>query len=335
MKKQRLEWKVGLFVFISLVLLAALMLGFSKGLTFFQPTYTINLVSSDVGGLKPRSAVLMSGVQIGTVSDISLAPDGKSVTLLLRIYKQYVIHKDAKFVIEQSGFLGDQYVGISPTRNAADVYHDGDRAEAEPPFNFTETARTASGLVARVDETAGRLNAMIDDLRRLLLNEETFTNLALTTENLRTVSAHAMQTVDGVNAAVDKVNRLLESNSPAVSVSVTNLAAFSGDLKRFSAGLNTLLTTNAPQVDAAISNIAVSTETLRAMVTDLRDGKGAAGKLLRDEQLSASLSQIASNLSITTSNLNRLGLWGILWQKKPKRTSPPPEPLTSPKASTR
>ncbi len=70
------------------------------------------------------------------------------------------------------------------------------------------------------------------------------------------------------------------------------------------------------------------------MVKDMQDGKGAAGKLLRDEQLSASLSLITSNLSITTSNLNRLGLWGILWQKKPKK-SPPPEPLTSPKTRSR
>ena len=66
----------------------------------------------------------------------------------------------------------------------------------------------------------------------------------------------------------------------------------------------------------------------------MQAGKGLAGKLLENEEIAANVSQIVSNLSITTSNLNRLGLWGILWQHKPPRTNapaPPREPLTAPK----
>src|SRR5579859_2918248 len=100
MSKPRLEWRIGLFVFIGLALLAGLLIEFSKGVTFFRPTYAIYLHSSNVGGLKPSAAVLMSGVQVGTVSDIQLAPDGKSVTMTLRLYKQYQIHKDAGFIID-------------------------------------------------------------------------------------------------------------------------------------------------------------------------------------------------------------------------------------------
>ena len=39
MKPSRLEAKVGLFVFIGLGLLAVLLIQFSKGTTFFRPTY--------------------------------------------------------------------------------------------------------------------------------------------------------------------------------------------------------------------------------------------------------------------------------------------------------
>src|SRR5689334_22433588 len=112
MTQSRLEWKVGLFVFIGLALLAALLVEFSKGLTLFRPTYTLYLRADNVGGLKPRAGVMMSGVQVGTVSEIELAPDGKSVVITLRLYKQYAVHKDADFIIDQSGFLGDQFVAI-------------------------------------------------------------------------------------------------------------------------------------------------------------------------------------------------------------------------------
>ena len=119
MEKSRQEIKVGLFVFIGLVLLAVLLIQFSKGTSLFRGTYELRLHASNVGGLKQRASVLLAGVQVGDVSDIQLAPDGKSVTILLRIYKDYKIYHDARFVIQQSGFLGDQYVAIIPTANSA------------------------------------------------------------------------------------------------------------------------------------------------------------------------------------------------------------------------
>ncbi len=112
MEQKRLETKVGLFVFIGLVLLAVLLIQFSKGTSVFHGTYELRLHASNVGGLKPRAAVLLAGVQIGSVSDIQLADDGKSVTIFLKIYKKYKIYSDSRFVIEQSGFLGDQYVSV-------------------------------------------------------------------------------------------------------------------------------------------------------------------------------------------------------------------------------
>src|SRR5262245_19040154 len=108
MSKSRLEWRVGLFVLVGLLLLAALLIQFSKGTTFFRPTMHILLRAGNVGGLKLRAQVLMAGVQVGSVSDIRLGPQGTNVTITLKIYSQYIVHKDARFLIEQSGFLGDQ-----------------------------------------------------------------------------------------------------------------------------------------------------------------------------------------------------------------------------------
>ena len=86
MDKSRLEIKVGLFVFIGLALLAVLLIQFSKGASLFRGTYELRLNASNVGGLQQRAKVLLSGVPVGSVSDIQLADDGKSVTILLKIY---------------------------------------------------------------------------------------------------------------------------------------------------------------------------------------------------------------------------------------------------------
>ena len=105
MEQKRLETKVGLFVFVGLVLLAVLLVQFSKGTSLFHGTYELRLHASNVGGLKQRASVLLAGVQVGSVSDIKLADDGKSVTIVLSVYKKFKIYRDARFVIEQAGFL--------------------------------------------------------------------------------------------------------------------------------------------------------------------------------------------------------------------------------------
>ena len=95
-----------------------LLIQFSKGTSLFRGTYLLNLHAANVGGLKERAGVLVSGVQVGSVSKIVLAGDGKSVTIVLQIYKDCPIYHDARFVIESAGFLGDQYVAVIPTTNS-------------------------------------------------------------------------------------------------------------------------------------------------------------------------------------------------------------------------
>jgi phospholipid/cholesterol/gamma-HCH transport system substrate-binding protein len=318
MNKSRLEWKVGVFVFIGLALLAALLIEFSKGVTFFRSTYVIYLKAVNVGGLKPKAAVLMSGVQVGTVDDIELAPDGKSVTISLRLFKQFLIHKDAEFIIDQAGFLGDQYVAIRPTKNADPPFHDQDHTTAEAPFNLQEFTRSATGFIQRIDETVQKLDEALANVTRLVLNPETLTNLALAVGNLRGFSERALLVANNLNG-------VLTTNSPAISQSASNLVVFSQRLDQLGDALNGIVDTNRQSIQVTVSNLQTSTETLKSLLSDVQAGKGLAGELLRNERIATNVADIAQNLSITTSNLNRLGLWKVLWQHKPPKSRPAPE----------
>jgi phospholipid/cholesterol/gamma-HCH transport system substrate-binding protein len=327
MNQSRLEGKVGLFVFIGLVLLAVLLIQFSKGTTFFRSTYDLRLRASTVGGLKPRAQVLMSGVQVGTVAGIQLAPDGRSVTITLRIYRPYQVYRDARFAIEQSGFLGDQYVGILPTKNQGDTFGPGDEAKAEAPLDIQEAARSAVGFIQHLDSAATNINDALVEARRTVLSARALTNLSVTFENFHAVSERSLSVVDDVGA-------LVGDNRPTIAASVSNLLFFSEQINQSAAVVRDLLATNSPEIETAVRNLESSTATLKEMLEDVRAGKGLAGKLLENGEIAANVSQIVSNLSITTSNLNRLGLWGILWQRKPARTNGFPTargPLTAPK----
>lgn len=326
MNKTRLEWRVGLFVLIGLLLMAALLIQFSKGASLFRSSYTILLRSGDVAGLKANADVLMAGVRIGSVGNVELAADGKTVIIPLHILSRYQIKKDARFVISQSGFLGDQYVGIIPTENKGDVFRNGEQAQSEPPFNLQEAARTAAGFVERINEMAKQMSETMVDLRKFVLNRETLTNVAISVENMRNASDRAV-------ALLDNINRVVSSNQPPLMVSSSNLLVFSRQLNTFADQLNRLVNTNTDSINATVKNLESSSETLKTVMADVQAGKGTVGTLLRNDQLAANMEQIASNLNITSSNLNRLGLWGILWKKKEPRPEPAAQPLASPKNS--
>jgi phospholipid/cholesterol/gamma-HCH transport system substrate-binding protein len=313
-KKSRLEIKVGVFVFIGLALLALLVIQFSKGTSLFRGTYELHLTAANVGGIKPRAAVLLAGVQVGSVTDVKINDGGTNVTMILKIYKDYPIYGDARFVIEQSGFLGDQYISVNPTDNKLPPLTNNADVSCDAPFNLQEVARSASGFIQQIDGTAKKLDASITDLRAQVLNAQTLSSFGVAMTNMRAFTAQALD-------AVQNINTLVATNGTQVGTAVSNLVYFSTQMTQLAASAENLLTTNGENIGVATKNIEDISVNLKQVSSDLRAGKGLAGTVLQNEELATNVQLIAANLAITSSNLNRQGLWGILWSHKPQATN--------------
>jgi phospholipid/cholesterol/gamma-HCH transport system substrate-binding protein len=234
--------------------------------------------------------------------------------MLLKLYSEYPIYHDARFVIEQSGFLGDQYVSVIPTTNALPVLTNNADVQCQSPFNLQEVARGAAGFIQRIDETAKKLDASVTDLRAQVLNAETLANFGTSITNLKIFT---QQAIDSVN----NINILIASNGTQVSIAVSNAALFSTELLQLADSAQAILATNSVNINQATKDIADTTVIFKQLATDLQAGKGLAGAILQSPELATNLQSIASNFSVTSSNLNRLGLWGILWSHKPADTN--------------
>ena len=316
MDKSRLEIKVGLFVFLGLALAGVLIIQFTKGTSLFRGHYQLRLNAVNVGGLKERADVLLAGVRVGNVNQIHLAPDGKSVNIELQIYKDFPIYHDARFVIESSGFLGDQYVSVIPTTNALPVLTNGEEVVCQEPFNIQEVARSTAGFIKRIDETARKLDDSVTDLRAQVLNAQTLGSFGAAITNLRVFSEQAVATLNNVSLVIT-------TNRSQVAAAVSNAVYFSSQLNHLADTAQDVLATNSVNIATATKNIADASATVKALTADLQAGQGLAGAVLRDPQLATNLQSVAANLAVTSSNLNRLGLWGILWSHKPAATNPP------------
>ena len=227
------------------------------------------------------------------------------MTILLKIYKNFKIYHDARFVIEQSGFLGDQYVSVISVSNPPPVLTNGAEVECQEPFNLQEVARCAAGFVQRIDETAKKLDASVTDLRRVVLNANTLTNFAIAINNMRTVSEQAMGTVNDINA-------IIATNGAQVGLAVSNVAVLFAGLTRMADSADSLAGDERRRKSPPrCNNIKSSTDALKKMMDDLQAGQGLAGTLLQNPQLATNVQAIADNLSVASSNLNRLGLWAF------------------------
>jgi phospholipid/cholesterol/gamma-HCH transport system substrate-binding protein len=316
MSERRLAWRVGLFAAVALVVGAALLFMFSKGATLFTPTYELRLKARTVAGLRGGAAVLLSGIIIGNVLDADVGPEGRGVLIRVKIKAKYRIHSDARFVIEQIGFLGDQYVAIYPQENKGDVLAPGAIVDLEEPFNFQEIGRSAADLIDEFSQTAKLLTESMDRASKTVFSQQALTNTSAALANFRVVSEKAV-------AAIDAISGLVQSNAAPVGLAVTNLVQFSDDLEKLAVDVREMVGTNRHELTLAIKNFQTTTRVLEGMARDIEAGKGLAGTLLRDAGLQTNVANLVGNLTTLSSNLNKYGL--LYKPKKPKPVEESPK----------
>ena len=312
--KTKTEWKVGLFLAISLVVTAVLVINFSKGTSPLTKIYTIHLTTKNVDGLVKNAVVMMAGVPVGKISAIHLNTDDYIVTLDAKIKAEYQILADAKFFIETAGFLGDKYIGVIPGDNKLPPLQNGATVVCQESFDLVRAARSATDLMDELKTVASQITNIVNRIDSKLLDEQTLTNLAAGLSNLREISAEA-------SATIAAVNQLILTNTPPINDAIENVVTFSEQLKDAGTDLRSLISTNRVVIDESLANIKETTESLRNLVAAAEQGKGLAGKLFSDEELARNFSTLSSNLVDVSAKLNRGGLWGILWADKNKNTN--------------
>lgn len=314
MSEERYTTRVGLFVFVGVVLIGALMLNFSRGVGTFKAKYSIVMRVRNVAGLKERSPVLLSGVQIGNVVSVDLDRKDKGALVRLRILKDYPLRDDARFVIEQQGVLGDQFVVIYPGTAEGSFLKDGDEVQGMDAFNLQEVARSTTDLLKRFDQLGATVGEAIDRVNKQILNPETLSNLSQTIGNFKNVSDRTMGLVENVSTVVT-------NNAPAFTLALSNLHAFSRNLEKVAMEVDEAIITNRVELNESMKNLRDVTESLKKMTAEMQSGKGLVGGLLKDEELRAQLATTISNLSVLSSNVNSRGVWSVLWKPKPPKKS--------------
>jgi phospholipid/cholesterol/gamma-HCH transport system substrate-binding protein len=114
MKKYSIETAVGIFVVIGLICVGYMTVKLGKVSLFGEDTYPLYARFASVSGLRVGSAVEIYGIEVGSVTSLSIDPERQMWVVGIKINKKTKVYDDAAATIKSAGLIGDKYVKIDP-----------------------------------------------------------------------------------------------------------------------------------------------------------------------------------------------------------------------------
>lgn len=165
---------------VSLASIVAILIAGTAYLTFgvvrvnpFRETITATLTVPDSGGLITRSKVLLTGVEVGQVTDIDRTAAG--IRVVFRVDADHPIPAASTVRIRSLSGLGEPYLEFVPDKGAGAPYlADGQEiasSKVTTPLSIAELARTVTQLLAQLEPEV--LTDIVDTFSTALTGTDT------------------------------------------------------------------------------------------------------------------------------------------------------------------
>jgi phospholipid/cholesterol/gamma-HCH transport system substrate-binding protein len=289
------EFKVGVAIVLT-ALVAFFGIRFLSGLSLFGTGYELIAVFDDTEGLASGNSVEVSGVQIGTVTEVELLPGARAAEATLTITGTSDLPRGSVARIGGFSALGDVGVTIVPGPVGAPPLGDGD----------TLVTRPSSDILNMVQDNAERIFGNVDTL--LIGAAGTFENVD---GLLGDPDSDLRATLASLRQAADATNQILASQRGQIAATLASLQAAAAGVNELTASAGTFADENADSLAATIQNLnrtlaavdrsLASFETtsaeLDAVLAKLNAGEGTLGLMLTDPTLYNNLNTAATNLN--------------------------------------
>ncbi len=269
--------RLGVFVTLGILFFIVAIYYIGAKNNLLGKTITIKGIFSDVSGLRIGNNVRYSGINVGTVADISLATDSL-VLVKLNVQSDMlkVLRTDSRLAIASEGVMGNKVINITPGTTA------------EPYINDSDTLPTLETI---------KFDAILLELKK------SSENATLLTNNLVAIT-------DKINKGEGIFGKLftdtaLRNNLTRIS---NNTAHFTSDfadisdkINREEGTLSKLLTDPglSQRIDSISINLTASSASLKAILAKVEHGQGIFGKIYTDTSVSGNLTDALRNLQHT------------------------------------
>lgn len=150
-KKISNSFIIGIFVFTGLAVLVAFVLWMGATQFFKEYVYYTTYFSESVQGLESGSSIKYLGVPCGMVDEISIAPDGKLVQVVMKIDLSLRVSDSLCVQLEMAGLAGGKFLQLYKATNQ---YVSNININFDPPYPVINSAPSNIG---EITESAGKI----------------------------------------------------------------------------------------------------------------------------------------------------------------------------------
>ena len=290
---------------------------FLRGKNLLKPGNIYYVRYDNVASLAATAPIMIRGMNVGTVSDVSLDEDMVSIIVTLDLKKGIQIPKDAEAVIVSTGLMGGKAIDlvIKQACSGDDCAEPGTylKGRAKGLFeSFLDPGE--NGTLAKVKETIGDiLRTAGDSLTSPTANNEiakTFNALTETLTHLASITGtldRSMVAYDrhlkGSLANIENLTGALADNQDEIGNALTHLESITKQFDEAKVGTNAgALITDAQaavkNLDKTLAEANTSFSKLANVMTEVQEGKGSLGKLFKDPALYDNLNRTSKNLDL-------------------------------------
>lgn len=292
--------KLGIFVIAGLALLIFAFFIIGSNQNLFGSDFKLKVRFSNLGGLTEGNNVLFSGIQAGTVKDITIINDTTiEVTMRINNKVKPYIHKNASATVGTEGLMGNKVINIMPVKGNSAIVQEGDVLNAQQTASMEEIIQTLSktndnvktisevlkGTVLRIDSSA---------ILKLLNDEQIGVSLKASLENIYVTTKSANQMTAGLNLVVANIQ-----NGKGTAGLLLTDTAVATQLKDAISKIKSA-TNNANEMTSQLNQMS------KSLNNDLANGDGTLHTLLKDTAMSQNLKQSMANIQKGTDNFNQV-----------------------------
>jgi phospholipid/cholesterol/gamma-HCH transport system substrate-binding protein len=241
------ELKVGLLFFIGLGALFVFSLSVSD-VTFLKKGYEFEIAFPDAAGIQRGDKVLVSGVTVGDVADLSFAENGEVLVKCRITDERAKIPTDSSFAIKHSSLLGGLSISITPGKSSQTVKEVG-RVKGEPPQDLVGSLSKAGDTLSEsFSSLEEKLNDVLSEIKKaiktftenegtiqqLLKDRKLYDDLSKTAEDLKKIIGDVREGKGSVGKLFtdDSLYEDLKSTVIELKTAVKDAEGFLGNLKK-------------------------------------------------------------------------------------------------------
>ena len=200
--KKNTSFKIRLGIFISLGM-AVFIVGIyfiGERQQMFRSTFRVSGVFKDVSGLQPGNNVRLSGINVGTVEDISIVSDSSiRVEIIVDENTRKFIKKDAVAGIGSEGLMGNKVIILNPGTGGKKEIENNDTVQTVQPVSMDDimlslksTIENTSTITSSLSKITNNIQSGKGTIGKLLMNQSwaldfdsSIVNLKLGSEGLK------------------------------------------------------------------------------------------------------------------------------------------------------